>query len=112
MRRRGGCLDGRGVRGTRDAFAARLEQRGHVLLDRCRPGVIVLAVEHEDRDAELREVLGLVRRDEQLPGHGHEAGGAVTQHPVLQEVDNVRGDTGGDGVGPAGLVPDRGHRVT
>jgi hypothetical protein len=98
------------VRGTRDAFAARLEQRGHVLLDFCWPGVIVLAVEYEDRDAELREVLGQVRRGEQLPGHGHEAGGAVTQHPFLQEVDDVRGDAGGDGLRLAGFVPDRGHR--
>jgi hypothetical protein len=91
MRR--GCrgLDVGVVRRAGDAGAPRAQPRGHVLLHGGRPGIVILAVEHECRDAARGELFGPVRGTQQVPGHGGEPGRIAGEHPLPQERDDRRG---------------------
>ncbi len=57
-----------------------------------RPGVVVLAVQHQDRRAaRLGQRRRLVRAGEQVLAHRDQALGGVAQHPLAQERDDRRG---------------------
>ena len=104
-------LDRRGVTGARYADPVRAEPPGHALLDGRAPCVVVLPVDDQDgRPAEVRELCRAIRAGQQVLAHGHEPGGAVAHHPLVQERDQVLGNPVRPGLGGQVLVPDPGDR--
>jgi len=89
------------VRSRRDADALRTKPPGHPVLRGRRPGIVVLAVQDQDRRAaEVGKCRDLVGAAEQVLAHGDQALGGVAQHALAQERDNRRGYPVGDGLRP------------
>jgi hypothetical protein len=98
------------VHGGRDADPHGVQPLRHILLSGRRPGVVVLAVQHQDREIPgLGQLVGLIRHAEQLQAHLHEPRRAGTQHPVPQELDDWPGRAGGPGLGLQVALPDSAH---
>jgi len=87
------------VRRRRDADPLRAEPPGHPVLRGWRPGVVVLAVEHQDgRAARIGKRSRLVGAAEQVLPHRDQALGTAAQHPLAQEGDDVRWRAVGHGL--------------
>ncbi len=106
-----GGLDRRRVTGARYADPVRAKPPGHALLDGRAPCVVVLPVEDQERrPAEVRELRRAIRAGQQVLSHGHQPGGAVAHHPLVQERNQVLGNPVCPGLGAQVLVPDLGDR--
>ena len=95
--RRGRGFDGGRVHGPGDAHPAGAQPSGHSLLRGRRPGIVVLAVDHQHRElAEPGQFGRPVRCGEHVLGHQDKPARVVAQHPVGQERHDRGGDSGRD----------------
>ena len=106
MRCGGRGLDVGVVGGGGDARALGRQPHGHILLRGGRPGVVVLAIEHECGDVVTDEVVGLVCCRQQVGGHGGHSGGVVGEHSLAEESDDRGGYSVRDRLWLKDSVPD------
>jgi len=87
------------VRRRRDAYPLCPEPARHPVLRRRRPGIVVLAVQDQDRrSGKPGELGGLVGAAQQVFSHHEQALGGVAQHALAQERDDGRWHAIGDGL--------------